>query len=166
MIANSALKSSVHELVKKLSEQLLNKGYRLATAESCTGGGIAAHCTDLAGSSAWFEGAIVSYSNAMKMNLLGVSANILEEHGAVSKECAAAMVSGLCSRLHTEVGISVTGVAGPTGGSKEKPVGMVCFGFAVDNKTWTDIQYFSGDRAQVRAQSVHHALTKLIEYLE
>ncbi|RUO38248.1 damage-inducible protein CinA [Aliidiomarina shirensis] len=165
MIANYPPNSFDKDTLKTLSMALIRRKSMLATAESCTGGGIAATCTDLPGSSAWFEGGVVSYSNAMKSNLLGVSASTLEHYGAVSTQCAAAMVAGVCKLLKVSVGVSTTGIAGPSGGTKEKPVGMVCFGFMVDENTWTDIQYFKGDREQVRQQTIDHSLQILSEYL-
>lgn len=166
MIAKYQTKSFDNDVIKALSATLLQRGWMCATAESCTGGGIAAACTDLPGSSAWFEGGIVSYSNAMKANLLGVSDSVLNDFGAVSAECAAAMAKGVCKLLNVPVGVSTTGIAGPSGGTKEKPVGMVCFGFSVAENTWTDIQYFSGNRDQVRQQTVAHALKMLTRYID
>ncbi|EGN75700.1 competence/damage-inducible protein CinA-like protein [Idiomarina sp. A28L] len=165
MITKYQAKSFDNEIMKALSESLQKRGWMLATAESCTGGGIAAACTDLSGSSGWFEGGIVSYSNAMKSNLLGVSDNLLSNFGAVSPECAAAMAKGVCKLLGVAVGVSTTGIAGPSGGSAEKPVGMVCFGFSVAENTWTDIQYFNGDRDQIRQQTVAYALKTITDYI-
>nr|WP_194756051.1 CinA family protein [Aliidiomarina indica] len=150
--------------VQELAAILTGRGYRMATAESCTAGGIAYHCTELAGSSEWFEGGVVCYSNAIKENVLGVSPEILEQEGAVSERCAEALAKGVKHLCNVDVALSVTGIAGPGGGRKDKPVGMVCFGFQIGKNTWTDIQYFSGDRAEVRTQSIHHALQEVINY--
>lgn len=141
---------------------LQEKGWRLATAESCTGGWIAKACTDLAGSSAWFECGLVTYSNAAKQNLLGVSAETLEVNGAVSEAVTAEMAQGALRVSAGDVAVSVSGIAGPGGATATKPVGMVCFGWATANQTVTDTQYFSGDRDAVRRQSVEHALQRIL----
>ena len=109
-------------ILTQISAQLLTHGWMLATAESCTGGMIAAACTDLAGSSQWFERGFVTYSNAAKTEMLGVPAALIEAHGAVSEPVARAMATGAVARSHAQVAVAVTGVAGPTGGSAEKPV--------------------------------------------
>ena len=153
------------ELVVALADLLLKKRWLLATAESCTGGLIAAACTDLAGSSAWFERGFVTYSNAAKIDLLGVDADLIAQHGAVSKEVACAMAEGAhitSGRSRAQVAVSVTGVAGPTGGSAAKPVGTVWFGFATQSGVLTETRLFAGDRAAVRQATVQHALQCLI----
>lgn len=156
---------AIADSVAKLAEQLQAKDWLLATAESCTGGGVASACTDRPGSSAWFQGSVVSYSNQVKTDVLGVADVVLEQHGAVSVECAQAMARGVQLLLQTAVAVSTTGVAGPDGGTRAKPVGMVCFGFAIGKKLYSDIQYFNGDRQQIRAQACAHALAKLSFYL-
>ena len=118
-----------HEVVGLLADLMLQKGLFLATAESCTGGMIAAACTDLAGSSAWFERGFVSYSNAAKTQMLGVDAALIEQHGAVSEPVARAMAFGAIRHSAAQVSVAVTGVAGPTGGSAAKPVGTVQHAF-------------------------------------
>ena len=138
----------------------------LATAESCTGGMIAAACTDLAGSSAWFERGFVTYSNAAKTELLGVPADLITQHGAVSDAVVRAMVQGAIARSHAQVAVAVTGVAGPTGGSAAKPVGTVWFGFATPSGVVTEMLCFEGDRAAVRTATVCHALTRLLALLK
>ena len=153
------------ELVVALADLLLKKRWLLATAESCTGGLIAAACTDLAGSSAWFERGFVTYSNAAKIDLLGVDADLIAQHGAVSEEVARAMAQGAhitSGRSRAQVAVSVTGVAGPTGGSAAKPVGTVWFGFATQSDVLTETRLFAGDRAAVRQATVQHALQRLI----
>ncbi len=150
------------EPVVQLADLLLKKRWMLATAESCTGGLIAAACTDLAGSSAWFERGFVTYSNAAKIELLGVDAALIAQHGAVSEEVARAMAQGALSRSRAQVAVSVTGVAGPTGGSAAKPVGTVWFGFASPTGVTTETRLFPGDRAAVREATVQHALQRLI----
>ncbi|KQP12852.1 damage-inducible protein CinA [Pseudorhodoferax sp. Leaf267] len=138
----------------------------MATAESCTGGLIAGACTDLAGSSDWFERGIVSYSNAAKTELLGVDAAVIAQHGAVSEPVARAMAQGAVMRSHAQLAVAVTGVAGPGGGSADKPVGMVWFGWAWPGGVHSEVQHFAGDRAAVRAATVRHALARLSALLE
>ncbi len=145
---------------------LIKNNLVLATAESCTGGMIAAACTDLAGSSAWFERGFVSYSNDAKIELLGVPTDLIEQHGAVSEAVARAMVQGALARSHAQVAVAVTGVAGPTGGSKAKPVGTVWFGFATPVGVLTEMRHFEGDRAAVRTATVQHAFERLVDLLK
>lgn len=154
-------RQQIPALVHSISLQLVARQWRLCTAESCTGGLIAAACTDLAGSSDWFERGIVSYSNASKCELLGVPADTIAAHGAVSSAVAEAMARGALSHSHAQVALAVTGVAGPAGGSVEKPVGTVWFGWALPHARWTAMQRFDGDRHAVRVQSVAHALHEL-----
>jgi nicotinamide-nucleotide amidase len=137
----------------------------LATAESCTGGMIAAACTDLSGSSNWFERGFVTYSNEAKADLLGVDPALIARHGAVSEVVARAMAFGAVRHSRAQVSVAVTGVAGPTGGSAEKPVGTVWFGFQVDGQLTSERRRFDGDRAAVRDATVRHALQRLIELL-
>ena len=152
----------IPEHVVQLADLLLKKRWYLATAESCTGGMIAAACTDLAGSSAWFERGFVTYSNAAKTELLGVAADMIAQHGAVSEAVARAMAQGALAKSRAQVAVSVTGVAGPTGGSASKPVGTVWFGFATPAGVVTETRLFAGDRAAVRQATVLHALRRLI----
>ena len=152
----------VVEQVAELADLLLKKRWLLATAESCTGGLIAAACTDLAGSSAWFERGFVTYSNAAKIELLDVDAALMAQHGAVSEAVARAMVQGALAKSRAQVAVSVTGVAGPTGGSAAKPVGTVWFGFATSANVVTETRLFAGDRAAVRQATVQHAFERLI----
>lgn len=141
-------------------------GWMLATAESCTGGLIAAACTDLAGSSAWFERGFVTYSNAAKTELLGVPADLIATHGAVSEPVARAMAAGALRHARAQVAVAVTGVAGPGGGSAEKPVGTVWFGFALPGgAVQAECRRFDGDRAAVRAATVAHAQGRLLALL-
>jgi len=146
----------------QLADLLLKKGWRLASAESCTGGLIAAACTERSGSSDWFERGFVTYSNAAKTELLGVDPALIATHGAVSEPVARAMAEGALARSPAQVSVAVTGVAGPTGGSADKPVGTVWFGWCVAGRTTTERQEFAGDRAAVRAQTVRHALARLV----
>lgn len=138
----------------------------LTTAESCTGGMLAATCTDLAGSSVWFERGFVTYSNAAKTELLGVDAALIASHGAVSEAVARAMATGALAHSHAQVAIAVTGVAGPGGGSADKPVGTVCFGFAWPGAVNTETCQFAGERADVRRASVQHGLLRLLVILQ
>ncbi len=138
----------------------------LTTAESCTGGLIAAACTDLAGSSNWFERGFVTYSNAAKTELLGVEAALIALHGAVSEPVVRAMAAGAIAHSHAQVAVAVTGVAGPTGGSADKPVGTVWFGFALPGEMHSETRRFDGDRAAVRAATVDHALARLTALLQ
>ena len=154
-------------LSQRVGAALQRKGAILVTAESCTGGWIAEVVTQTAGSSAWFECGFVTYSNKAKMQLLGVSPRTLVKHGAVSEATAAAMVLGALARSEADIASSVTGIAGPGGGTEEKPVGTVCFGWAVrDGQPATETRVFSGDRASVRRQSVVFALEGLLSRLE
>ena len=148
-------------VLTQISESLLARRWMLATAESCTGGLIAGACTALAGSSQWFERGFVSYSNAAKSELLGVPAALIAAHGAVSEPVARAMAEGAVTRSHAQVALSVTGVAGPSGGTPDKPVGTVWFGWQVAGQTHSEVQRFAGNRAAVRAQTVQHALVRL-----
>ena len=150
------------EPIQLLAGLLLENNLFLATAESCTGGMIAAACTDLPGSSAWFERGFVSYSNAAKTELLGVDAALIAQHGAVSEPVARAMAFGAIRRSQAQVSVAVTGVAGPSGGSVDKPVGTVWFGFSVGGMLTSEVMRFAGDRAAVRAATVAHALAGLV----
>ena len=149
-----------------VADLLLKKQLRLVTAESCTGGLIAAACTDLAGSSAWFERGFVTYSNAAKTELLDVSERVLRRAGAVCGPVAQAMAEGALAHSHAQVAVAVTGVAGPSGGSPAKPVGTVWFGFALPGQVLTEKCHFDGDRAAVRQATVRHALERLVELLD
>lgn len=155
--------NDVHALCTQLAGRLQERGWMLATAESCTGGMIAAACTDLSGSSNWFERGFVTYSNAAKTELLGVDEQLVAQHGAVSEVVARAMAFGAVRNSRAQVGVAVTGVAGPTGGSADKPVGTVWFGFQVDGRLTSEVRRFDGDRAAVRAATVRHALERLLQ---
>ena len=148
-------------VLTQISESLLARGWMLATAESCTGGLIAGACTALAGSSQWFERGFVSYSNAAKSELLGVPAALIAAHGAVSEPVARAMAEGAVAHAHAQASLAVTGVAGPSGGTPDKPVGLVWFGWRVATQTFSECRHFPGDRAAVRALTVQHALQRL-----
>lgn len=146
-------------LVQSLAAALLVRGWLMTTAESCTGGLIAAACTELAGSSNWFDRGVVTYSNQAKVDLLGVPAALIEQHGAVSEEVARAMAQGALARSQAHVAVAVTGVAGPTGGSASKPVGTVWLAWALGPSQVTAKRcVFAGDRAAVRSATVIEAL--------
>jgi nicotinamide-nucleotide amidase len=141
-------------LCAELAQRLKALGWKLATAESCTGGLIAAACTELAGSSDWFDRGFVTYSNEAKQELLGVDAALIDAHGAVSEVVVRAMAFGAVRHSRAQVGVAVTGIAGPSGGSAAKPVGTVWFGFMVDGLLSSETRRFDGDRAAVRAATV------------
>lgn len=150
------------ERIHRIAAALIERRERLGTAESCTGGLIAAACTDLAGSSAWFERGIVSYSNQAKTELLGVPEALIARHGAVSAEVAEQMARGLLARAPVDWALSVTGIAGPSGGSPDKPVGTVWLALARAGgaaRVWCE--HFSGDRQAVRLQTVSAGLSAL-----
>lgn len=152
------------QLSLRVGAALSARGLHLATAESCTGGWIAEIVTAVSGSSGWFECGFVTYSNASKQKLLGVPEATLQTHGAVSTETVAAMVAGALARSGAELALAVSGVAGPTGGTPEKPVGTVCFGWGRQGEAAaTEIRQFSGDREAIRRQAAVHALTGLLQ---
>ena len=153
------------ESIGLLADSMVRNGLFLATAESCTGGMIAAACTDLAGSSAWFERGFVTYSDEAKTQMLGVDTALIAQHGAVSEPVARAMAFGAIRHSNAQVSVAVTGVAGPTGGSAAKPVGTVWFGFSVQGQLLSEKQCFQGDRADVRTATVQYAVKRLIELL-
>jgi nicotinamide-nucleotide amidase len=156
-----------YELVQRLGGLLQACHMQVVTAESCTGGGVAERMTSYPGSSRWFERGFVTYSNAAKQELLDVPADVLERYGAVSEETAAAMAEGALAHSHGQISVAVTGIAGPEGGSAEKPVGTVCFAWGTrTGGTRTARALFQGDRAQVREQSVLMAIQGLIDILE
>lgn len=157
--------TTTQPLCERLAVVLQQHDLMLATAESCTGGMIAAACTDLAGSSNWFERGFVTYSNEAKTELLGVDAALITAHGAVSEPVARAMAFGAVRRSYARVSVAITGVAGPAGGSPDKPVGTVWFGFSVHGIVSSEMRRFDGDRAAVRSQTVLHALQRLLELL-
>ena len=151
----------MNRVAENLVELLKARGLVCATAESCTGGGVGSAITSVPGSSAVFAGGVISYSNEVKRDVLGVSAEALERYGAVSPQVAEQMADGARRLLRTDLAVSLTGIAGPDGGSDEKPVGLVWFGLSTRDGTRTEKAIFRGDRAQVRAQAVVHALGML-----
>jgi nicotinamide-nucleotide amidase len=153
------------DLTKTLAEILLSRNWLVSLAESCTGGLVSATLTELAGSSEWFERGYITYSNEAKTECLDVPARLIESHGAVSEPVAKAMAEGARINSGSDVAISITGIAGPSGGTTEKPVGTVCFGWATENQTFTKTVHFEGDRQAVRRQATEFALTELIALL-
>jgi nicotinamide-nucleotide amidase len=151
--------------ISRLAAILQEKGWMLATAESCTGGLIAAACTEVSGSSNWFERGFVTYSYESKTDMLGVDSALIATHGAVSEVVARAMAFGAVRQSRAQVSVAVTGIAGPTGGTDDKPVGTVWFGFMVDGVLTSETRRFDGDRAAVRAATVQHALAALLARL-
>jgi nicotinamide-nucleotide amidase len=151
------------ELVGTLADALRARHWRLATAESCTGGMIAAACTDLAGSSDWFERGFVTYSNEAKTALLGVPAGLIAAHGAVSEEVARAMAQGALERAPVQLTVAVTGIAGPGGAVPGKPVGTVWLAWATASDVQAERLQLGGDRAAVRAATVLAALQRLVQ---
>ncbi len=145
--------------LRALGQALRQRGWTLATAESCTGGLIAAACTAEAGASDWFDRGVVSYSNAAKTELLGVPAVLIERHGAVSQEVAVAMADGVLRLSSAQIAVAVTGIAGPGGGTPDKPVGTVCLALACAGRpTQARTLQLAGDRAAVRWETVHRAV--------
>ncbi|MEI7611472.1 MAG: CinA family protein [Betaproteobacteria bacterium] len=160
---NGVDQADLEQLAGRLGELLLANGQRLAVAESCTGGWVA-HCmTAISGSSDWFERGFVTYSNEAKQEMLGVMPDTLLHHGAVSEPTALEMAAGALKYSHADWALAITGVAGPSGGSANKPVGTVCFAWAAsDGRLDVEACHFQGDRQEVRAQSVAHALNGLL----
>jgi len=154
------------QAVARLSQALLQKQWMLASAESCTGGMVAAACTDLAGSSAWFERGFVTYSNAAKTQQLGVDAALINQHGAVSEAVARAMAQGALLHSKAQVTLAITGVAGPAGGTLDKPVGTVWFAWATPEGVHSEVRHFEGDRAAVRQASTLHSMLGLLRLIE
>jgi len=153
------------EIAQRVGEALKARGEKLATAESCTGGWASMALTAVAGSSDWFERGYVTYSNAAKREELGVADDTLRRHGAVSEETAREMAAGAQRKSGAQAALGITGIAGPTGGSAAKPVGTVCFAWALGGKISSETKRFEGDRESVRRQSVQHALQGLLQRL-
>jgi nicotinamide-nucleotide amidase len=154
-------------LVERLAAELADRHAMITTAESCTGGWIAKTLTDVPGSSAWFEYGSVSYGDNAKAALLQVDSKLIEEHGAVSEKVAVAMVAGALDRSGAAFGVAVTGIAGPDGGTTDKPVGTVWFAWGGEDRVTTTLcKHFEGDRDTVRRQTVTTALTGMLEFVE
>jgi len=146
---------------KHLSELLVSKGFTISVAESCTGGSLSSSLTSISGASLYFNCGFITYSNQSKIDILGVNPESIEMYGAVSEKVAHEMVAGAGQRSHSNLAISITGIAGPSGGSASKPVGMVCIGFFCDGSVTTTTQFFSGSRSDIVSQSVTFALVEL-----
>jgi nicotinamide-nucleotide amidase len=154
------------DLAAQTGRALQQKGWLLATAESCTGGGVGQAITEISGSSEWFDCGFITYSNASKSELVDVAPALIAQHGAVSEEVAAAMAQGALANSNAHVALSTTGIAGPGGAVPGKPVGTVCFAWASKDAVFTERLVFDGDRRMVREFTVAHALKGLIRFLE
>ncbi len=158
--------NTLYELAERVGMALKGEGMMLATAESCTGGWIAEAVTAVPGSSSWFERGFVVYTYISKREMLGVKPETLEAHGAVSEQTVREMTEGALARSHAQIAVSVSGTAGPSGGTPSKPVGTICFGWGVKGGAITTaVQHFAGDRAAVRRQAVMMALQGVLERL-
>jgi len=163
-MAGNAAEKIFEQLSQEVGRILLSKGIMLATAESCTGGWVAQVVTQTSGSSQWFERGFVTYTNEAKQEMLNVQSSTLERYGAVSEATVKEMAEGALKHSRAQIALAISGVAGPTGGTAEKPVGMVCFAWAADNfSTQTTTMHFSGDRQAVRYQAVQYVLQHLID---
>jgi len=151
---------------KKLTELLTSKNMSIAIAESCTGGSLSSSLTSIPGASSYFNCGFITYSNESKVNMLNVDSQTIEIFGAVSEKVAYEMAMGAGQNSKSHLAISVTGIAGPSGGTPEKPVGMVCFGFYVDGNVTTTTQFFSGVRSEIVSESIAFALTELTSKIE
>ena len=163
LVLNSLINTS---LIEELAKILLKNQWRLTTAESCTGGLVAASLTALAGSSEWFERGYVTYSNDSKSEDIGVDAHLIQDHGAVSIQVAKAMAVGAKQSSNSNIALSITGIAGPKGGTKEKPVGTVCFAWILDNdQVFSETKLFTGNRSEIRDAASEFALSQLTRLL-
>lgn len=158
--------SVVHQLAVRVGNALRDTRLMLTTAESCTGGMVATAITDISGSSGWFERGFVTYSNQAKTEMIGVPAELIDKHGAVSEPVARAMAEGALRNSRAQVSLAITGIAGPGGGTETKPVGMVSFAWSNRLNTSVETHVFKGDREQIRVQAAAHALRGLLELLE
>ncbi|NOX28109.1 MAG: CinA family protein [Gammaproteobacteria bacterium] len=152
-------------LIEGIAQRLVNNDWLLTTAESCTGGGVAQCLTSVSGSSFWFDRGFITYSNEAKQEMLGVSEELLEKHGAVSEQAVVAMARGALAHSRAQASLAVTGIAGPSGGTSEKPVGTVWFAWALETETKTACQVFAGDRQAIRQQSEKFSLQGLLDFL-
>ena len=156
----------INALAAQVGAVLKSQRLMLVTAESCTGGGVAQAITEIAGSSGWFECGFITYSNASKTDMLEVSEALIVRYGAVSDEVAEAMAEGALGNSNATIALSTTGIAGPGGAVPGKPVGTVCFAWALPHRTYSERLVFPGDRHAVREQTVAHALAGLLRFLE
>jgi nicotinamide-nucleotide amidase len=148
-----------------LTQVLIEHSLTISVAESCTGGNLSSLLTSVSGSSAYFDRGYVAYSNQAKVDMLGVDLSTLTQFGAVSEQTAQAMVKGVAEHSNSDVSVAITGIAGPTGGTQDKPVGMVCFGFYIKGNYFTNTQYYTGDRVTVIASSVDFVIQTLVDEL-
>ena len=156
----------LHQLASELGEKLRARGWMLATAESCTGGWVGQLLTSLPGSSNWYERGFITYANAAKIEMLGVPAELIATHGAVSEDTAAAMAAGALKHSHAQATLAISGIAGPGGGTPQKPVGLVCYGWALaDGTLMSSTCRLDGDREEIRSRAAAAALRGLIELL-
>lgn len=156
----------LQDLAKELAAKLCARGWMLATAESCTGGWVGQLLTSLPRSSQWYERGFITYANAAKVEMLGVPEEILATHGAVSEETAMAMAAGALKHSHAQATLAISGIAGPGGGTPQKPVGLVCYGWALaDGTVLSSTCRLDGDREEIRSRAVAAALRGLIELL-
>ncbi|MCK4870559.1 MAG: CinA family protein [Gammaproteobacteria bacterium] len=160
------MQTELINIVKQLGLTLTAKDLLLTTAESCTGGMVASTITSVPGSAKWFERGFVTYSNTAKEEMLGVDSKAIMQFGAVSEEVVLQMAEGALENSHADLSLAITGIAGPTGDTIEKPIGTVCFAWAgVDMKTIAKLQHFSGDRTEICQQATEYALTQLLEII-
>ena len=158
---------TTYDLAAKVGQSLAQRGWMLVTAESCTGGWAGQAVTAVSGSSGWYERGYITYSNTAKREMLGVQQATLDRHGAVSPQTAQEMAIGALNRSHAQISVSITGIAGPDGGTAAKPVGMVCFAWATqDGLVQQETRYFTGDREAVRRQAVATALQGILRILD
>jgi nicotinamide-nucleotide amidase len=156
----------LHQLATELGDKLIARGWMLATAESCTGGWVGQLLTSLPGSSQWYERGFITYANAAKIEMLGVPAEAIDEHGAVSEETASAMAAGALTHSHAQATLAISGIAGPGGGTPQKPVGLVCYGWALEDGTvMSSTCRLDGDREEIRSRAVAAAMRGLIELI-
>ena len=156
----------LHQLAVELADRLCARGWMLATAESCTGGWVGQLLTSLPGSSQWYERGFITYANAAKVEMLGVPEATLATHGAVSEQTASAMAAGALKHSHTQAALAISGIAGPGGGTPQKPVGLVCYGWALaDGTLMSSTCRLDGDREEIRSRAVAAALRGLIELI-
>lgn len=161
----SYLKENTQIALHRLAEVLIQRGLTISCAESCTGGGLAYAFTALPGSSTWFKCSVVTYANEAKTQMVSVPESTLQQFGAVSEQTVIAMAQGVVEHFHADIGISISGVAGPDGGSREKPVGTVWFGFALAGEIYASKQCFAGDREAVRKQAIEFAIEKILQLI-
>lgn len=157
---------TIEELVVRLRVVLDQREWMMATAESCTGGLVGHELTNIPGSSAWYAGGVISYSNALKEKLLGVRSETLSARGAVSKTCVLEMVRGICHVTGAQVGVALSGIAGPGGGTAEKPVGTVWIGWQIDGQATAECMHFTGSRQEIKSASVTAVLRRVVVALE